>query len=111
MAALASFLLSLLTPIVIFFLSVTTIVALLLAAIADPNGWINSIICGAIDAISSIFPSTPENLKVSSFITLIGDNLPLIGKGVIYEIFLTITTITTIAGIIKIYKLIPFKAT
>jgi hypothetical protein len=105
-AALASFL----TPVVIFFVSVGVIVAFLLAALADPQGWMNKLIVSAIDYIVLIFPSTPLNLRIGSLIDSLGTSLPFIGKGIIREIISTIISIFSIRAIIVIYKLLPFKA-
>lgn len=105
-AALASFF----TPVVVFFASVSVIVAFLLAALADPQGWMNQVIISAISYIASIFPSTPDNLKIVSLIDSLGASLPLIGKGIIREVLQTISIIFGIRAIIVIYKLIPFKA-
>jgi hypothetical protein len=106
-AALASFL----TPVVVFFVSVGVIVAFLLAALADPQGWMNKVVISAIDFISSIFPSTPSNLKISSLINSISSTLPALGRGIIADLFSTLASIAAIRLVIVIYKLLPFKAT
>lgn len=105
-AALASFF----TPVVIFFVSVVTIVAFLLGALANPQGWMNSVVCSAIDYIAAIFPSTPANLKISSLIDSVALAMPLVGRGIISDILGSIAAIFAIRAVIVIYKLLPFKS-
>lgn len=102
---------SFIKPIVVVFASITTLVAFLLGALLNPQGFLNSLICGAIDMIASVFPSTPDNLKVASLIDSIASSMPAVGRGIIREFFVTISAIVAIMSIIKIYKLLPFKAT
>ena len=104
-------LLNYIKPIIKVSLALGTPLALILGAIQDPDGAINSFLIIGIDLISSVFPSTPEDLKIASIINSLGDSLPLVGKAVIFEILQTIGVIISITAIIKIYKLIPFKAT
>jgi hypothetical protein len=115
MGALLTALLEFITPVVIFFASIGTVVAFLLGALANPQGWMNSVICTAIDYIASIFPSTPDDMKigtvVSTLINGLGSSIPIVGVGIIREIFTTFLTIAGLALAIKIYKLLPFKAT
>ena len=61
--------------------------------------------------IAPIFPSTPENIKIANIINYISDQMPVVGKSVIFEILQTLGIIFSILVVIKIYKLIPFKAT
>ena len=108
----ASFLqavLSFISPVVVFFISVGSIVAFLLGALADPQGLMNRVVCGAIDMISGVFPSTPDNLKIGSIIESAGSVMPAFGTGLIREVLGTIAGMAAIALVIKIYKLMPFK--
>lgn len=111
MNAAINFLLIFLKPVVVVFVSIVSIVAFLLGALADPQGWMNSVVITTIDAFASFLPSTPENLKIANILSEIGDSMPLVGKAIVYEVASTIGTISTISLAIKIYKLIPFKAT
>jgi hypothetical protein len=77
----------------------------------DPVGAVNAFICMVIDMIAGFFPSTPENLKISNILTSIGNQMPAVGRAVVYEVFSTIAAIAGIALVFKIYKLIPFKST
>ena len=102
-------LLQLIQPIVIFFISVAGLIALLLGALADPQGFLNQLICGVIDGIASFFPSTPDNLKIAFLVNSIGDSVPIVGRAVIREVFSTVGIIFGFVAVIKIYKLLPFK--
>jgi hypothetical protein len=106
-AALASFF----TPVVVFFVSVGVIVAFLLAALANPQGWMNNVVCSAIDFIAFLFPSTPTDLKISSLINSVSSVMPAIGRGIISDLFTTIGSIVAIRVVVVVYKLLPFKAT
>lgn len=97
-------------PVTIFFISVPGLIAFLVGALADPQGFINQSLCFAIDMIAALFPSTPEGLKVASIINLASEKMPLFGRGIISEIASTIGIIFGLTLVIKIYKLIPFKA-
>jgi uncharacterized membrane protein YkgB len=105
-----SYLFGFLSPVVLVISSLTGLVSLILGALNDPEGWVNQTICFIIDFVSSAFPSTPSNLKISSLI----QSVPLlnsIGFRFISDTFLLISGLAAIALVVKIYKLIPFKAT
>lgn len=106
-AALAAFF----TPVIIFFVSVGVIVSLLLGCIADPSGAVNQFICTIINAISSVFPSTPDNLRLGKLIDAVASIAPAFGTALIRDIATTIGSVFTVSLAIRIYKLIPFKAT
>lgn len=99
-----------LNPIVIFFASVAGIAAFLLGALADPQGFMNQVVCGIIDGVATIFPSTPDNLKIGTMIDSLGASMPAVGRGIIREVFNTILIIAGLLAVVKIYKLLPFKA-
>lgn len=92
-----------------FWDSLSKLFSILLGAIANPFGAVNSFICLLIDGIASVWPSTPENLKVGSLIASIGTAIPLVGTAVVYDIFQTAGSMLAIVLLIKLYKLIPFK--
>lgn len=98
------------TPVITVFVSITAIVAFLIGALLDPQGLMNSVVCHAIDYIAAIFPSTPDNLKIATILNSAGDSMPAVGRGVVKEIFSTIAIIFGLGLIVKIYKLLPFKA-
>jgi hypothetical protein len=106
-AAIAAFF----TPVVIFFTSVVVIVAFLLGALADPNGFVNGMIVGAINNVSSILPSTPDNLKIGYLIDSVAGSMPLVGRGIINTVLSSVSTLFGVRLVIAIYKLLPFKAT
>lgn len=97
-------------PIVVVFSSVGTIIAFLLGALLNPQGLLNQIVCGTIDGIASLLPSTPNNLKIGSLIDSIAATMPAVGRGIIREMFVTLTAMMAVIAVIKIYKLLPFKA-
>lgn len=98
-------------PVVVIYSSIGVIVSFLLGALLDPQGLMNQIIVEVIDNIASILPSTPDELKIGALVNDMGDAMPLVGRGIMQEIYDAICKITLIASIIKIYKLLPFKAT
>ena len=111
MTTLFNILLKYIKPVIVFCASLFTPVAIILGCIKNPQGAVNVFIVKIIDLIHPIFPSTPANLKVAYLINQVGDQMPLVGKAVLFEIFQIISTIIGITVVIKIYKLIPFKAT
>lgn len=111
MNAAINFLLEVFKPVLVFYASMASIAAFLLGALADPQGLMNAIVIKTIDSMIFLLPSTPEEYKVANIISSAGDSMPLVGKAVVMEIASTIAIIAGIALAIKIYKLIPFKAT
>lgn len=109
MGAFFNALLQFIQPVIVVFISVTSIVAFLLGALLNPQGLMNQVICSAIDYVAVLFPSTPDELKIGTIINGLGDSLPLVGRGVIREIFNTLSIIFGLTLAIKIYKLLPFK--
>ena len=101
----------LLEPIHVFFISASGLLSFLLGALADPQGLMNHVVIKTIDVLAEALPSTPDNLKISSILNSVGDSMPLVGRGIVYEVAGTVATIAGISLAIKIYKLIPFKAT
>ena len=101
----------LLQPVYAVFASISGLISILLGAIADPQGWMNAVVCTTIDVITGALPQTPSNLKIANILNSIGDSMPLVGRSIVYEVAGTIATIAGISLVIKIYKLIPFKAT
>ena|ERR687885_2010937 len=87
--------------------------SILLGVIADPTGSFGYFICIMIEVILSPLPSTPESLKItnliSQFTQSLGDAYPVIGAGLLNEVFGSVGIVVGILVIVKIYKLIPFK--
>lgn len=98
-----------LNPVVIVFASIGGIISFLIGALANPAGLANSIICGAIDIVVGLLPSTPSGLTIGGIINSASASMPAVGRGIIAEIFTTISLMVGLAIIVKIYKLIPFK--
>lgn len=84
--------------------------AIVSAAIANPGGAVNAFINMIVDFIGSVFPSTPDNLKIGNLINSVGDSMPAVGRGIVREFFVIFSSCFGLALVIKIYKLIPFKA-
>lgn len=102
---------ALFNPMVAIIMSVTSIVAVLITCVSSPQSAVNQLICTVIDMVSGFLPSTPDNLKLGSILNQATSTMPNLGRGIIGEIFLTTSAIFGITIAIKIYKLIPFKAT
>ena len=83
----------------------------IVAIFKNPLGFLNQCINWVVDLIAGILPSTPEDLKINSLISKAGSSIPLIGEDLISELVSTFGQLASLATIIKIYKLIPFKAT
>lgn len=96
-------------PITAVFSALIGIFPVILAAFENPQGAINGFLCRAIDLVASPFPSTPPGLKIGSLINSIGSAIPIVGSGVVYEIFEAGLSVFAIIILVKIYKLIPFK--
>ena len=88
--------------------AVVPLIALILGAIADPTGAINSLVCRLIDFIAIPWPSTPESLKLANLL------FPYPGSTILeYSLTEMVSLALQFLGIvlvIKLYKLIPFKA-
>ena len=104
-------LLTFIKPIVIFFVSVAGIVGVVIGAIENPEGFLNTIICGVIDMIATFLPSTPDNLKIANIVDSLASQMPAVGRYIILDTLQTISSIAGISVAIKVYKLIPLKAT
>ena len=91
--------------------ALATIIGILVLAFTDPAGSINQFICFLIDIVSAPFPPTPDYLKLSFIINSLSSFMPIFGKSLIESIIGTIRDLFILYSVIKIYKLIPFKAT
>lgn len=97
-------------PLVVFLTSITSIVALILGAIRDPAGAANAFLCRMIDVILIAWPTTPESYKLGSLLSGFANSFPVIGYGVVLEIAQALAGMAGLFVLIKIYKLLPFKA-
>lgn len=91
--------------------ALATIIGIIVLAFTDPAGFINQLICGLIDIVSFPFPPTPDSLKLSFIINSLASFMPIFGRALIESIIGTIRDLFVLYSVIKIYKLIPFKAT
>lgn len=106
-----SFVKWLFSPLYVLVTGLISVVALILGAISDPGGAVNSFICLIIDIVIFPLPSTPDSLKIGNLLQSFAAAVPIVGWGIILEIIKTCSTMLAILLIIKVYKLIPFKAT
>lgn len=98
-------------PLIAISTALVTVISWLLGALSNPQGMMNGIVNKTIDLIASILPSTPDSLKVGSIINNVSGIMPAVGRAVISEIFFSISVIFGLIAAVKLYKLIPFKAT
>jgi len=84
------------------------IFALIIAAIADPNGAINTFMILLIDLVKVVFPDTPSNMTIASWVTSFQNAFPLIGGAVLIETINGVLGMIGLLAIIKIWKLLPF---
>ena len=98
-------------PLLVFAVSTNLVLQVIIGAIKNPTGAVNTFLIKIIDLIHPIFPSTPESLKMSSLIEEIDAVIPVVGKSIIFEVLELILIILGVSLVVKIYKLIPFKAT
>lgn len=77
--------------------------SLLVGAVLDPVGAVNSFFCMLIDIIASVWPTSPFTLA-----DLLDQVPPFIGRGVFYEVLSMISSMALVFLAIKVYKLIPF---
>jgi len=92
------------------FNALRSLIAIALGALADPTGAFNALIVRLIDFAALYWPSTPEELKIANLIFPQSGTVP-IGKYFIVEIFSTAFLMMGVIAFVKLYKLIPFKAT
>lgn len=98
-------------PVIVVFASIASVISWLLGALSNPQGFMNGFVNRTIDVVAVVLPSTPDQLKVSSIVNSVSLFLPAVGKAVIAEIFITISSMFVLFAAVKLYKLIPFKAT
>lgn len=87
------------------------VIAFVVAAIADPSGWLNQSICFVIDMVVQFLPSTPQNLRLEGVVVTLSSHIPVIGLYAVREAFRAFRDIFSLIVIFKLYKMIPFKAT
>ena len=99
---------SFIAPAITFFVSVVSVVALVLGTIADPAGAINTFFIKAIDIVLLPFPSTPNNLKLANLLASFATSVPVVGWGILSDILVVLFSFLSIYLLVKLYKLIPF---
>jgi hypothetical protein len=90
-------------------------ISILLAFLINPGGVVSEWSCKILKFIFGFFPSTPDNLKLSTLfvkaISSFDKTFPIFGGGMLKETINTVFAVAAIILVVKIYKLIPFKAT
>ena len=84
------------------------IFALMIAAIADPNGAINTFMILLIDLVKGVFPDTPNDMTISSWVLSFQNSFPVIGGSILIETINGVLGMIALMMIIKIWKLLPF---
>ncbi|MEA5472153.1 hypothetical protein [Spirulina sp. 06S082] len=104
------FLGSLFSPITAIFIALSGFFATLIGAVRNPGGFFNTLVCGLIDLIASIFPETPERFQIATVLNSISDSLPAVGRQIVYDIAGTFALMALLILVVKVYRLLPFKA-
>ena len=99
----------LITIIASFFTPLFPLVSLIVGAMSDPGGAVNSFICRLIDVAAYPFPTSPDAIKVSTLVTGLGNAMPLVGSAILFDFMQTFVAVMLIYAGVKIYKLLPFK--
>lgn len=86
----------------------TTIICLLVSAIENPEGAINTFMKICIDLVVVPLPSTPDNFKLATLIAQFDNAFPVLGGGVISELLEGVVGLSVIFFSIKALRLLPF---
>lgn len=105
-----SLLRALVSPLVALLASLVGVFSVIIGAFLNPAGAINSFCVRMIDLVASVWPSTPPGLTLSALIFPATGGTTL-GRAFLLELFSTAFAMFAIVLIVKLYKLIPFKAT
>lgn len=111
MEAITNFLKELFSPLVVLADALLNAVGWVAAACLSPISFLNFAFCSLIDLLVSVWPVTPDNLKIAHLVAQVADQMPAVGADIIWDILESIAIIFFMSALIKIYKLIPFKAT
>ena len=88
--------------------AVATIVCFAWNVITYPEGAINQFMIMLVDMIAGAFPSTPPQYQLYSMLDSFAAQFPMIGWGVVYEIFSGITGMLSIYLVVKLWRFLPF---
>ncbi len=92
-----------------FFTGSLTVLSIIIGTIQNVTGAVNQLLVNIIDWIAEFWPSTPDNLKLANIINAATADTG-IGSAIVYETFQTIFLLLAVVALVKLYKLIPFKA-
>lgn len=76
--------------------------------ISNPTGAINQFMITIIDMVYGLFPSTPINYTIGYMLRQFASQYPLIGWGVVYEIFAGMSFMFGLWCVVKLWQLLPF---
>lgn len=91
--------------------AIVPVVSVLITTVANPTGAVNKLLVSFIDFIAQFWPSTPEQLKLANLIAGPLESGTTVGQAIIVDLFQTAFLMLSVIVLIKLYKLIPFKAT
>jgi hypothetical protein len=104
------FLGSLFSPITVVFIALSGFFSMLIGAVRNPAGFFNTLVCNLIDLIAAIFPSTPERFQIVKVLDAIASVMPVVGRRIVYDIAGTFALMALLLLVVKVYRLLPFKA-
>lgn len=87
------------------------VIAFVVAAIADPSGWLNQSICYVVSMVVGVLPSTPSQFRFENIIVSLTSSLPNFLTFAVREAYLAFRDVLSLIAVFKVYKMIPFKAT
>lgn len=65
-------------------------------------------ICDLLGLIIGIFPSTPPQYTIAGLIQATGDALPIIGTGILSELYSMLSAIFALFFVIKAFKILQY---
>jgi hypothetical protein len=65
-------------------------------------------LCDIVGVVIGAFPSTPTNLTVGGLITSAGEAMPLVGTGILSELYTMVQSVFSIFLIIKVVRFVSY---
>ncbi|WP_055076227.1 hypothetical protein [Pseudanabaena sp. 'Roaring Creek'] len=91
-----------------WFATFSLIFFLVLAAILDPTGAVNTFMIMLIDLVKGVLPDTPKDMTIASWVTSFQSSFPMVGGEILVEVINGILGMIGLLMIFKIWKLLPF---
>ncbi len=91
-----------------WFATFAIIFFLILACIIDPTGAVNTFMIMLIDLVKVVFPDTPPDMTIASWVASFQSSYPMIGGEILIEVINGILGMISLLMIFKIWKLLPF---